>query len=119
MKQRYLPSNDIRKKVKTMVNKHGLPMRGLKKACGKTKPLYPYSGFEVIIYYDRKTGYVGSIFELARTRIEYDDSEIWVCDAEWPMTMQEIADRIWERLSEVERDEQLYRNYEAYFSDLA
>lgn len=103
-----------------MVNKHGLIMRGLKEACTETKRLYPYSGYKVLLWYDRETGRVGSSFEMCLTWFELGDPQIiYLPDAMRPMTMQEIADRIWERLSEVERDEQLYQNYEAYFSDLA
>lgn len=102
-----------------MVNKHGLIMRGLKEACSETKRLYPYSGYKVIIYYDRLSGEIIASFDTLSTQLPYGPHEVHICDATFPLTMQEIADRIWERLSEVERVEQLYRNYEAYFSDLA
>lgn len=85
-----------------MVNKHGMIMRGLKEACSETKRLYPYSGYKVIIYYDRLSGEIIASFDTLSTRLPYGPHEVHICDATRPMSMQEIANAVRDCVREVE-----------------
>lgn len=87
------------------INTHDLKINGLKKASGETKNYGYYSGKYVEIFYDKGTGEVLTKFQYSlgqNTWTEYHDSNIIkVCNASMHMTMQEIADKIAERIDEV------------------
>ncbi len=93
-----------------MINKHGLRMNGLKAVAGNTKAFakdYDPSTSHYDIYYDLKTGEVTS--KLICTRDEYrawmnkrghvdhvDPELMKVASVNYPLTMQEIADMIYD-----------------------
>lgn len=87
------------------LNTHGYPMTGLKKASGKTENWGDYSMFYAEIFYHKKTGEVWTKRQCSighNSWTEYHDADIIkVCNASNHMTMQEIADKIAERLEEV------------------
>lgn len=80
-------------------DRHGMTMKGLRKAAGATKGLTGYySGHYVQISFDRGVGEVLISEHCSfgqNSWTQYHDPEvITVCNASAPMTMQEIADRI-------------------------
>jgi hypothetical protein len=86
------------------INKHGLPMKGLRKASGETKGLRGYySGGYVQMSYDRVSGeiFANYHFSLGQNLWSvYPDSNIINCgNFSEPATMQEIADRIAEMVA--------------------
>lgn len=82
------------------INTHGMKMHGLKAACSETKTLcgrWSSGGDHVQIDYDPQThnvlieyfvGYGGYV-------VHDDPAIIHVCTTSFPLTMQEIADRIY------------------------
>ena len=86
------------------INKHGLPMNGLKKASGATCDYGYYAQEYDEIFYDRSTGEIWTVYQVSlghNSWSEYHDADvIKVCNASMHMTMQEIADRIAERVAE-------------------
>lgn len=87
------------------INTHDLKIKGLKKASGETENYGYYSGKYVEIFYDIGTGEVWTKFQYSlgqNSWTEYHDSNIIkVCNASTHMTMQEIADKIAERIGEI------------------
>lgn len=83
-----------------MINTNGLKIKGLKKASGETVNWPLYSGGYTEIFYDRSTGEVWTIDQVSlgeNSWTAYDDPEvIKVCNTSIHMTMQQIADAIWE-----------------------
>lgn len=81
---------------------HGLRMKGLKKASGETSNYGHYSPQYMEIFYHKQTGEVWTKFQYSighNTWTQYDDTDIIkVCNASMHMTMQEIADKIAERV---------------------
>ena len=79
-----------------IVNKHGLKMVGLKSASGITKRI-----LHGIIFWDKFTGYV-SVWFLPKTELykEYGTRVTCSITYDGPMTMQEIADAIYEEYRE-------------------
>lgn len=90
------------------VNTHGIKMVGLKKAAGETKSLNGCNGCYVQISYDRADGEVLSDYHCSlghNSWSEYrSDSILSVCFLDNRTTMQEIADKIAERLADNEAD---------------
>ena len=88
-----------------MINKHGLPMQGLRNAAGDTKSTRGYyGGYYVEIVYDRSDGTIWTVpFVDRNSYARLSDTEIAVCLADNPMTMQEIADAI--KMAVDERDD--------------
>lgn len=84
------------------INKHGLTMNGLRVAAGETKGLSPYDHGYVQISYDKSTGDIYTNYHYSiggNWWTQYHDEEvITICTTHSPMTMQEIADAIWENL---------------------
>lgn len=82
------------------VNKHGMKMVGLKKASGETQNYGYYSGMYVEIFYDKADGEVWGVFQYSlgqNSWTEYHDSSIVkICNTSSHMTMQEIADAIYQ-----------------------
>lgn len=77
-----------------MLNKHNLPMRGIKEAAGETH--CTDCGLYTGIYYNTETGQIHTDIQAscntwARWR---DDDIILICIINHRMTMQQIADRI-------------------------
>ena len=87
------------------VDTHGIKINGLKKASGNTENYGYYSGKYDEVFYDRKTGEVWTVSRYSlgqNTWTVYDDPNvIKVCNASNHMTMQEIADMIYQRLCEI------------------
>lgn len=76
-----------------MVYKHGLNIKGLKKASGKTYDAPEGLYFE--IFYNRDSGEVWTVEQQAGHWSRYrDDNIIRICGTNRHMTMQEIADEI-------------------------
>lgn len=87
------------------IDKHNLPMHGLRKASGETKDLAGYySGHYVQISYDIQTGDVITDYHYSlgqNSWTKYHDANIiTICNASEPMTMQEIADAIANKIKE-------------------
>ena len=86
------------------VNTHGLKMVGLKKASGNTLNYKDKAKYDEI-FYDRKTGEVWTVFQCSLGQNSWtryhDGNVVKVCNTSDHMTMQEIADRIRERLEEL------------------
>lgn len=77
-----------------MLNKHGLPMRGIKEATRETH--YTDCGLYTGIYYNIETGRIYAYSEVGCNTWhvwEYDPV-IPICNVNHRMTMQQIADRI-------------------------
>lgn len=90
------------------VNTHGIKMVGLKQAAGETKHLNGCNGCYVQISYDRADGEILADYHCSlghNSWSEYRQSSILsVCFLDHPTTMQEIADKIAERLADNEAD---------------
>lgn len=87
------------------INKHGYKMTGLRKASGETRS-YPDSGSYDEIFYDRKTGEIWTRYQCSlgqNSWTQYDSPDIVkVCNTDRHMTMQEIADRIAQTMTDIE-----------------
>ncbi len=85
------------------INKYGLKMIGLKKASGSTSDTGYYSGMYNEIFYDKSTGETWTVFQVSlgqNSWTEYNDPDIIkICNASEHMTMQDIADKIYECVS--------------------
>ena len=83
------------------INKHGLRIHGLKKASGLTKEYGAYYGHFVEIFYNMSTGHVWGVYQYSigqNSWTVYDDTDIVkICNTYHHMTMQEIADAIYDR----------------------
>lgn len=83
------------------IDKHGLKMTGLRHAAGATKELTPYAPWHIQLGYDKATGKVicSEVYG-GGNYLEYrDPSIIAIASITKPMTMQEIADAIHDRLA--------------------
>lgn len=82
------------------LDKHGMKMVGLKAAAAATEN-YNTLGFRDDIFYDTETGEVWTRFHASENSwTEYHDSGVkLVCKTNKHMTMQEIADAIYDRVS--------------------
>lgn len=82
------------------INKHGLKISGLKKTSGDTYNYGDFSDKYTEIFYDTKTGEVWSIFQCSlghNSWTEYHEKTIIkICETTNHMTMQQIADKIYE-----------------------
>lgn len=80
------------------INKHNLPMTGLRAAAGETRNSLPARNCYIQISYDRNDGSILTDFYCSIGQQwwtnYHDGSIITVCTTSAPMTMQEIADRI-------------------------
>lgn len=87
------------------INKHGLKIEGLKKASGETEDYGEYGPLYNEIFYDRATGEVWTILQSSLgmgTWTEYHDADIIkIGNAQQHMTMQQIADAIWEAVNAI------------------
>lgn len=87
------------------VNTHGLKMIGLKKASGSTENYGYYSGMYDEIFYNVETGEVWTVFQCSlghNSWTEYHDENIVkICNTDEHMTMQEIADCIYNHIKKV------------------
>ena len=85
------------------INTYGLKIKGLKKVSGNTLNYGYYSGFYNEVFYDRATGEVWTVFQYSlgqNTWTKYHDPNvIKICNASNHMTMQEIADCIYDRIA--------------------
>lgn len=83
-----------------MTNTYGLKMTGLRRACGATKGLYPYGPFVEEIIYDMDSGRIRTNELLSSSYTRPELPEICAWTATQPLTMQEIADRIYDAVRE-------------------
>lgn len=92
--------------MKTKIDKHGLNLKGLKKASGATCNYGYYSGSYVELFYDRSTGEVWTVYQYSlgqNSWTEYHDPNVIKIGNIWEhFTMQDIADAIRERLDLIE-----------------
>jgi hypothetical protein len=81
------------------VEKHGLKMVGLKKACNETKSLYPLSGLYVEMLYNKVTGDVSAKTMTINSYTLIDDEDERANLIRIPLhrhhTMQELATYIY------------------------
>ncbi len=79
---------------------HGLNIKGLKKASGETMNYGPYDSRYDEVFYDISTGEVWTKFQCSlgqNSWTEYHDSNIIkICNATSHMTMQNLADAIYQ-----------------------
>ena len=96
------------------VNTHGLKMVGLKKASGNTEDYGYYSPSYEEVFYDMKTGEVWTVFQHSLGQnwwTQYDDKNIIkICNTSHHMTMQEIADRIYDAVTKHHQHLEWLRN---------
>ena len=88
------------------INKHGHKMVGLKAASSETKGLGGYYSPEYVeMFYNRNTGEIRAKYQYSLGHNTFtvidDDDTIRLGNVCSPMTMQEIADMIGQRLSMV------------------
>lgn len=86
------------------VNTHGIKINGLRKVCGETKNLRGYyDGLYLEIFYDVSDGYLWTTEHASHNNwTKYEDSEIVkIANAYDHMTMQEIADAVYERVGKM------------------
>lgn len=84
------------------INKHGIKMTNLKKISGET--INNPNGYSQISY-DRSTGELLETWHYGNNQsnwTEYHDPDIiHVCDTSRHMTMQQLANAVWDALSEL------------------
>ena len=87
------------------INTHGLTITDLKKASAETKNYGCYSDKYNEVFYDIGNGEVWTKFQVSlghNNWTEYHDPNvIKICNTSRHMSMQEIADAIYERVCEV------------------
>lgn len=85
------------------INTHGLTIKGLKAACGKTVNWAPRSGGYTEVFFDRSTGEIWTVDQVSlgmNSWTQYDDPDIIkICNATTHMTMQQLADLVYEAVS--------------------
>lgn len=85
------------------IDKHGLKINGLKSTSGKTLNYGYYSGHYVEIFYDKSNGDVWGIEQYCLGQntwtVYHNKDVIKICNASVHMTMQEIADAIYETVT--------------------
>lgn len=83
------------------VNTHGIKIKGIRKASGMTQDYGYYSGHYVEIFYDRVTGDVWGKHQYSlgcnSWTVYHDADIIKICNTSRHMTMQDIADAIFEK----------------------
>lgn len=89
------------------INTHGLKMGGLKAAAGDTKNLGVYYSSEYVeLFYGRSNGEVWTRYQCSlgqNTWTQYHDKDVVkICNLSSKTTMQEIADKIAEKLEFIE-----------------
>lgn len=79
------------------IDKHGLCIKGLKKASGATQDYAAYSGEHDQIGYDRSSGVVivKHHYNHGAYSVYPDPDIVHICHTDKHMTMQEIADLIY------------------------
>lgn len=84
-----------------MLNKHGLKIEGIKRASGNTVNYPSNMGLYTEIFYDKSTGEVWTVDQVSfshQTWTEYNDPDvIKICETEKHLSMQEIADEIYQK----------------------
>ena len=81
------------------VDRHGLNIKGLRKASGDTINYGPYSGSYSELFYNKRTGEVWVVYHYSIGMNSYtryhDEDIIKICNTQDHMTMQDIADAIY------------------------
>lgn len=89
------------------IDTHGLTIKGLRKASGETSDYGAYSAMYSEIFYDRATGEVWTVLQCnlgQNSWTEYHDPNvIKVGNTQHHMTMQALADAIYEAVNEKAR----------------
>lgn len=97
------------------INTHGLTIKGLKAACGRTINWWPGSGGYTEVFFDRATGEIWTVDQVSlgmNTWTQYDDPDvIKVCNATTHLTMQQLADLVYPAVT-------AHREMEEYFASL-
>lgn len=82
------------------INTHDLTIKGLKTACGQTADWPCGSGGHTDVYYSQDTGEIWTIDHVGNTWTRYDDpSVITVCSTTTHMTMQQLADLVYQAVA--------------------
>ena len=88
-----------------MLNKYGYKMIGIKRASRETVNWACGSGGHTQISYGRSTGEVLTNDHVGQSWTQYHDPEIiTICHTDRHMTMQQIADMIRDRMTELEQE---------------
>jgi hypothetical protein len=91
------------------INTYGLKIKGLRNACGNTVNWDARSGGYTEIFYDRSNGEVWTVDQISlgfNSWTEYHDPDvIKVCNTSRHMTMQEIADAIYNTINRIEEED--------------
>lgn len=89
------------------VNKHELKMVGLKSTSGSTENFTTRSGLYNEIFYNMKSGEVWTVLQCSIGQTAWtayqDEDIVKICNTVKHMTMQEIADSIYNYVREYER----------------
>lgn len=82
------------------INTHGLTIQGLRAVCGQTADWPCGSGGHTDVYYNRDTGEIWASDHVGNTWTQYDDPEIIrVCSTATHMTMQQLADLVYQAVT--------------------
>lgn len=85
------------------INTHGLKMVGLKKASGSTENYGYYSPAYNELFYDKSDGKVWTVYQYSIGHnwytVYHDDNIIKICNTSSHMTMQQIADAIYNTIN--------------------
>ena len=89
-----------------MLDTHGMKIKGLKKASGETCELGDYSASYIEVFYDLRTGEVWTAYQYSlgeNSWTEYNESSILkICNTHHHLTMQTLADMIYDKVCEAE-----------------
>lgn len=82
------------------INTHGLTIQGLRAVCGQTTDWPCGSGCHTDVYYNRATGELWASDQVGSTWTQYDDPDIIrVCSTANHMTMQQLADLVYQAVT--------------------
>lgn len=88
------------------LNTHGLKMTGIKAASGETRNYGSYSARYVEIFYNRSTGEIWTVFQCSLGHnswtVYHDQDIIKICETSSHMTMQEIADAVYDAVRQAD-----------------
>lgn len=86
------------------LNTHGIKINGIRKASGETVNWSPRSGGYTEIFFDRRDGDVWTVDQVSfghnSWTVYHSSSIIKVCETSTHMSMQQIADAIYEAISD-------------------
>ena len=90
----------------TSIDCHGLKIKGLRTAAGYIISLGRHADGYYEIFYDRADGQIWAVYNItAADRRTYPSPNIIsVCTTRRHIKMQQIADKLWERLQELDTE---------------